>query len=182
MSIRCNHSIYSICENCEPDLYAKAFEQRGGHGETHGESVTQVAVPESAHTAQRAACEEQRQGTRDALRAASHEAGPESAGQANAPSYGAHWASVLVTDAALAAGLHQLRTSLDLSRDLIAELEDDGNLHAVAAAVYRAMVLASGMSAGTAETQSGSGPQPASPTSQSEGTPNPDPGPPGVRS
>jgi hypothetical protein len=43
---------------------------------------------------------------------------------------------------------------------------------------------ASGMSAGTAETQSGSGLQPASPTSQSEGTPNPkgDPGPPGVRS
>jgi hypothetical protein len=46
------------------------------------------------------------------------------------------------------------------------------------------IIAASGMSAGTAETQSGSGLQPASPTSQSEGTPNPkgNPGPPGVRS
>jgi hypothetical protein len=59
-------------------------------------------------------------------------------------------------------------------------------LFKVASVGYRMALrdLASGMSAGTAETQSGSGLQPASPTSQSEGTPNPkgNPGPPGVRS
>jgi hypothetical protein len=140
--IRCNHSIYEICETCEPDLYAKDARQSLDR-QVDGQPIPQVAVPESAHAAQRAACEEQRQSTRDALRSASYETGTEGAGQADSTSYGAQWASVLVTDAALAAGLHQLRISLDLSRDLIADLEDDGNLHAVAAAVYRAMVLAS---------------------------------------
>jgi hypothetical protein len=58
----------------------------------------------------------------------------------------------------------------------------DSLFAAVASATYAVLRAASGMSAGTAETQSGSGLQPASPTSQSEGTPNPNPGPPGVRS
>jgi hypothetical protein len=70
------------------------------------------------------------------------------------------------------------------TRDLLTGIQAKAATPTLALCAAALRARASGMSAGTAETQSGSGLQPASPTSQSEGTSNPqgNPGPPGVRS
>lgn len=68
-----------LCGDCWKD-YEEAYAQdarQGLDGQADGEPLPQVAVPESAHAAKRAACEEQRQSTRDALSASANEAGAE---------------------------------------------------------------------------------------------------------